>query len=39
MYNKDLDFNFGKIHLLSDFGDHMRHFGNIQMYSPKSKAI
>jgi len=36
IYNKDLDFNFGKKHLLSHFGDHVRHFGNIQMYSTKS---
>jgi len=26
-------FNFHKMHLLSQFGDHIRQFGNIQMYS------
>jgi len=36
IYEEDVDFNFVKIHLLSHFGDHVRHFGNIQMYSTKS---
>ena len=36
IYEQDVDFNFVKIHLLSHFGDHVRHFGNIQMYSTKS---
>ena len=32
IYDEDVDFNFVKIHLLSHFGDHIRRFGNIQMY-------
>jgi len=36
IYDKDVDFNFVKIHLLSHFGDHIRRFGNIQMYSTES---
>jgi len=36
IYDKDVDFNFVKLHLLSHFGDHVRRFGNIQMYSTKS---
>jgi len=30
------DFNFIKIHLLSHFGNHVRRFSNIQMYSTES---
>ncbi|KAG0131553.1 hypothetical protein HOY82DRAFT_485019, partial [Tuber indicum] len=30
------DINFVKIHLLSHFGDHVRRFGNIQMYPTES---
>src|SRR6202000_2930968 len=33
IYDEDVDCNFVKIHLLSHFGDHVRRFGNIQMYS------
>ena len=33
IYNDHEDFNFVKIHLLRYFGDHVRRFGNIQMYS------
>ena len=36
IYDEDVDFNFVKIHLLSHFGDHIRHFGNIQIYSTES---
>jgi hypothetical protein len=36
IYDEDVDFNFVKIHLLSHFGDHVRRFGNIQMYSTES---
>ena len=36
IYDKDIDFNFVKIHLLSHFADHIRQFGNIQMYSTES---
>ena len=36
IYDQDIDFNFFKIHLVSHFGDHIRRFGNIQMYSTKS---
>jgi hypothetical protein len=36
IYEEDVDFNFVKIHLLSHFGDHVRRFGNIQMYSTES---
>jgi len=36
IYDEDVDFNFVKIHLLCHFGDHVRHFGNIQMYSTES---
>ena len=36
IYDEDVDFNFIKIHLLNHFGDHIQHFGNIQMYSTKS---
>ena len=38
-YEKDVDFSFVKIHLLSHFGDHVRHFGNFQMYSIESGEI
>ncbi|KAG0643365.1 hypothetical protein HOY80DRAFT_1094438 [Tuber brumale] len=34
--DEDVDFNFVKIHLLSHFADHIRRFGNIQMYSTES---
>ena len=37
IYDEDVDFNFVKIHLLSHFGDHIRRFGNIQMYSTESR--
>jgi hypothetical protein len=36
IYDEDVDFNFVKMHLLSHFGDHIRRFGNIQMYSTES---
>jgi len=36
IYDENVDFNFVKIHLLSYFGDHVRRFGNIQMYSTES---
>ncbi|KAG0641166.1 hypothetical protein HOY80DRAFT_863214, partial [Tuber brumale] len=36
IYDEDGDFNFVKIHLLSHFADHIRRFGNIQMYSTES---
>ena len=36
IYDEDVDFNLVKIHLLSHCGDHIRHFGNIQMYSTES---
>ena len=36
IYDEDVDFNFVKIHLLSHFRDHIRRFGNIQMYSTES---
>ena len=36
IYDEDVDFNFVKIHLLSHFGDHVRRFGNIQIYSTES---
>ncbi|KAG0644868.1 hypothetical protein HOY80DRAFT_1068221, partial [Tuber brumale] len=36
IYDEDGDFNFVKIHLPSHFVDHIRHFGNIQMYSTES---
>jgi len=36
IYKEDVDFNFVKIYLLSHFGHHVRHFGNIQMYSTES---
>ncbi|KAG0633524.1 hypothetical protein HOY80DRAFT_1104646 [Tuber brumale] len=36
IYDEDVDFNFVKIHLLSHFADHIRRFGNIQMYSTES---
>ncbi|KAG0641328.1 hypothetical protein HOY80DRAFT_999419 [Tuber brumale] len=36
IYDEDVDFNFVKIHLLSHLADHMRPFGNIQMYSTES---
>ena len=36
IYDEDVDFNFVKIHLLSHFGDHIRRFGNIQMYATES---
>jgi len=36
IYEEDVDFNFVKIHLLSDFGDYVRRFANIQMYSTES---
>ena len=32
IHDEDVDFNFVKIHLLSHFGDHIRRFGNIQIY-------
>jgi len=35
IYDKDVDFNFIKIHLLSHFRDNVPRFGNIQMYSTK----
>jgi len=35
IYDEDVDFNFVKIQLLSYFGDHVRRFGNIQIYSTK----
>ena len=34
--DEDVDFNFVKIHLLSHLGDHIRRFGNIQMYFTES---
>ena len=37
IYDEDVDFNFVKIHLLSHFGDQIRCFGNIQMYSTESR--
>ena len=36
IYDEDVDFNFVKIHVLSHFRDHIRCFGNIQMYSTES---
>jgi len=36
MYEEEVDFNFVKIHLLSNFGDYVRRFANIQMYSTES---
>ncbi|KAG0644303.1 hypothetical protein HOY80DRAFT_1075254 [Tuber brumale] len=36
IYDEDVDFNIVKIHLLSHFVDHIRRFGNIQMYSTES---
>jgi len=36
IYDKDVDFNLVKLHLLSHFGDHVWHFDNIQMYSTVS---
>ena len=36
IYDDNVYFNFVKIHLLSHFGDHIRRFGNIQMYSTDS---
>jgi len=36
IYDEYVYFNFVKIHLLSHFGDHVRRFGNIQMYSTES---
>src|SRR4051812_40177793 len=33
IYEKEVDFNFIKIHLLSHFRDHVRCFGNVTMYS------
>ena len=35
-YDADVDLNFGKIRLVSHFGDHIPRFGNIQMYSTKA---
>src|ERR1700761_218298 len=37
IYDEDVDFTFVKIHLLSHFGDHIRRFGNIQMYCTESR--
>ena len=37
IYDEDVDVNFVKIHLLSRFGDHIRRFGNIQMYFTESR--
>ena len=39
LYDLDVDFNLVKIHLLSHFGDHIQHFGNIQIYSTESGEI
>ena len=36
IYDEEVDLNFVKIHLLSHYGDHIRYFGNIQMYSTES---
>ena len=36
IYDEDVDFNFVKIHPLSHFGDNIRRFGNIQIYSTES---
>ena len=36
IYDEDVDFNFIKVHLLSHFADHIRRFGNIQIYSTES---
>ena len=36
IYDEGVEFNSVKIHLLSHFGDHIRRFGNIQMYSTES---
>jgi len=36
IYNQDVDFNFIKIYLLSHLREHIRCFGNIQMYSSKT---
>jgi len=33
MIHTESHFNFGKMHLLSHFSDHIRQFGNIPMYS------
>lgn len=33
---EDVDLNFVMIHLLSHFGDHIRRFGNIHIYSTKA---
>ena len=36
IYDEDIDFNFVQIHLLSHFRDHIRRYGNIQIYSTES---
>jgi len=39
MIHGESHFNFIEMHLLSHFGDHLRHFGNILMYSTESGEL